>query len=160
MKKHYSKKKIWLTTGLTALFMGMFFLNLVLGRSLRTSEDKSGISLTAQFIKLFLVFGIIVLLIYGTIWFLNKFIYRRGNGSSLSHVTVLSTTLLAPKKFIYLVEVFDRLLVLGVTESQISNLTEISDPEILKTLKNAGPPQNKKSGNLFQSQLEGFLKKP
>jgi len=160
MKTHYSKKKIWLTAGLTSLFVGMFFLNLVLGHSLRAGEDNSGISLTAQFIKLFLVFGIIVLLIYGTIWFLNKFVYRRGNGQSLSHVTVVSTTLLAPKKFIYLVKVFDRLLVLGVTDSQISNLTEINDPEILKTLKSASPPINKKSGNLFQSQLEGFLKKP
>lgn len=160
MKMAHSKKKIWLTVGLTVLFVGMFFLNLVLGHSLHAADEGSGISFTAQFIKLFLVFGIIVLLIYGTIWFLNKFVYRRGNGQSPSDVTVVSTTLLAPKKFIYLVKVFDRLLVLGVTDSQISNLTEISDPEILKTLKSVSPPKNRKSGRLFQSQLEGFLKKP
>ncbi len=159
MKMNYSKKKIWLTAVLTLLFVGMFFLNLVLGHSLQSNEQNSGISMTAQFVKLFFVFGLIVLLIYGTVWFLNKFVYRRGKGQSISQVTVVSTTLLAPKKFIYLVKVFDRLLVLGVTDNQISNLTEISDPEILQTLKNTDPLKSKKSGNLFQSQLEGFLKK-
>lgn len=160
MKKIHSKKKIWLTGGLTFLFVGMFFLNLVLGRSLQASEQGTGISLTAQLMKLFFVFGLIILLIYGTVWFLNKFVYRRGSSQSLSHVSVVSTTLLAPKKFIYLVKVFDKILVLGVTESQISNLTEITDPEILKSLKASPPQKIRKSGNLFQSQLEGFLKKP
>ncbi|GBD94262.1 putative bifunctional flagellar biosynthesis protein FliO/FliP [bacterium BMS3Abin05] len=157
--KFTHKKKIIITASLTAFFMMLFFLNLLLGKSLQPESAEGGISLTGQFLKLFFMFGLVVMLIYGTIWFLNKFIYRRGGNSSQSYVEVIGTTLLSPKKFIYIVKVLDRVLVLGVTDSQISNLTEFTDPSIAETLKKSVPQNQKTSSNLFRTQFEGLLKK-
>jgi len=52
-------------------------------------------------------------------------------------VQVLSTNFLAPKKNIALVEVAGEILVLGVSEQNISLLTSIREPDRIEEIKNA-----------------------
>ncbi len=157
--KKISKKK-WLTIVLTVFFLVMLFLNLLLGKTLQNPSASQGMSMTGEFLKLIFAVGVIVILIYLTLWFLSKFVVHRKTLAGQQQVEVVGTTPLGPKKFIYLVKVFDRLLVLGVTDSQISNLTEITDAEVLKKLQaevsKTGPKGNRRS---FQTQLEGLLKR-
>ena len=158
-RKKISAKKL-VTVVLSALFFAALSLNLLLGNTLHAQPTSTGISMASQVAKLIFAVGLIVVLIYLTLLFLNKFMYRRTNFNGQLQVKVVGTTPLGPKKFIYLVEVFDRLLVLGVTDNQISNLTEIADTEILNQIKSA--PEKAVHGGKkrsFQSQLEGLLKR-
>ncbi len=153
-------KKQWVTILLTAFFLIVLSLNLLLGKTLQSQPASQGMSMTGQFLKLIFAVGIIVVLIYASLWFLNKFVYHRKNLTGQQRVEVVGTTPLGPKKFIYLVKVFDRLLVLGVTDNQISNLTEITDAEVLNQLKAEGTKGPAAGGKRpFQTQLEGLLKR-
>jgi flagellar protein FliO/FliZ len=99
--------------------------------------------------SLFLVLGLILLLIF----FLKKFHIRGpfvSNRSGL--VKVISHQTLLPKRALYLVKVADRFLVLGVTSSEISFITELENG-----LDADFEPHNRPGG--FSQQLEDFLSK-
>jgi len=131
-----------------------------LGKTLQNAPGPQGISMTGEFFKLIFAVGIIVVLIYFSLWFLNKYVYHRKSLPGQQQIEVIGTTPLGPKKFIYLVKVFDRILVLGVTDNQISNLTEIADAEVIRKIKSAtpdSPPSGTKRS--FQTQLEGLLRR-
>jgi flagellar protein FliO/FliZ len=67
-------------------------------------------------------------MIYGTLYVLKKYIYVTDKkGSKLIKIKVLSTQMILPKKFIQVVQVHDKILVLGVSEHSISLLKEFED---------------------------------
>ena len=68
----------------------------------------------------------IVGLLYGVLWFVKKYgVSVRGKGKSKVPVTVLSSQMIMPKKFISIVEIQNKLLVLGVSENSITLLKEL-----------------------------------
>ena len=80
------------------------------------------------------VLGLIYLLFFG----FKKYVLKNtvfGGGGKL--IQVVSTNYLAPKKNISLVEVAGEILVLGISDQNISLLTSIREPERIEDIKNA-----------------------
>jgi flagellar protein FliO/FliZ len=81
------------------------------------------------------VLGIMFLLFFG----FKKYVLKNtmfGGGEKL--VNVLGSGYLGPKKNIVLVEVADEVLVLGMSQNNISLLTNITDPEKIEEIKSRG----------------------
>ncbi|MBT3921018.1 MAG: FliO/MopB family protein [Nitrospina sp.] len=81
------------------------------------------------------VLGIMFLLFFG----FKKYVLKNtmfGGGEKL--INVLGTGFLGPKKNIVLVEVADEVLVLGMSQNNISLLTNITDPEKIEEIKSRG----------------------
>ncbi len=73
---------------------------------------------------------LIVGLLYGVLFFVRKYgVSLKGKGSGLVNIKVLSSQLLMPKKYISVVKVEDKILVLGVSEHSISLLKELEAKE-------------------------------
>ena len=88
-----------------------------------------------MFSMLAVVLGIMFLLFFG----FKKYVLKNtmfGGGEKL--VNVLGSGFLAPKKSIVLVEVAGEVLVLGMSQDNISLLTNITDPEKIEEIKSKG----------------------
>jgi flagellar biosynthetic protein FliO len=80
--------------------------------------------------------ALIVALIYLTVWLLRRFMNgTRGAAWRPGAVNVLDTTFLAPNRALYLVELGERVLLLGATPTQLSTLSEVADPEQVARLR-------------------------
>jgi hypothetical protein len=66
---------------------------------------------------------------------------------------VLDTTHLAPNRTVYLVEVADRVLVLGATQTTLSTLAEIKEPGAIDLLK-ARPADDEPAPPSFADQFQ------
>ena len=82
-----------------------------------------------------LVLGIMFLLFFGFKKYVLKNTMFRGGGKL---VNVLGSGFLGPKKNIVLVEVAGEVLVLGMSQDNISLLTNITDPEKIEEIKSKG----------------------
>ena len=78
-----------------------------------------------ELIKLILPLLIISALLFGLVIFTKKFSLPKGK-NNLLNIKVISSQMLMPKKFISIVKVQDKLLVLGVSEGGINLLKEFS----------------------------------
>ena len=90
--------------------------------------------------------GLVIGLIYLTMWALRTYVLgpqaRKRLGNSLpGRIDVLDTTVLAPNRTLYLVEVADRVLVLGATGTSLSTLAEIREAEAIDLLKKGADGQ-------------------
>lgn len=95
-------------------------------------------------LKVFFFLILIVALMYGTLYLLKKYFYTSDKGrSKLVRIKVLSTQMIMPKKFIQVVQVHDKVLVLGISDHSINLLQEfegfipsdkIYDEETISTL--------------------------
>ncbi len=69
---------------------------------------------------------IIVGLLYGVLLFIKKYgISFKGNKAGSVSINVISTQMIMPKRFISVVKVEDKLLVLGVSDNSITLLKEL-----------------------------------
>ena len=94
-------------------------------------------SLIGTFLRLILTLLLIVCLIFVTVWGLKLILEKRGINSledETKPVKLLSSTYLAPRKAIHLVEMGKRILVLGVGNDEISKLDVITDPEEIEMI--------------------------
>ena len=94
-------------------------------------------------VKAFIPLIVIVGLLYGVLVFVKKYgISFKGNKNSNIPISVLSSQMIMPKKFISVVKVADKLLILGVSDGSITLLKELEqqvEPEdsfIHKEVKN------------------------
>jgi flagellar biosynthetic protein FliO len=83
----------------------------------------------------------VIVLIWGATRLLRKLSGDGNTGSGKSYIKILDRTYLAPKKAIYVINIGDRSLALGVTDSQISTLAELDNAETM-----AAFPSNKEGG--------------
>ena len=94
------------------------------------------LAIVKAIIPLILIIG----LLYGVLFFIRKYgISIKGKGSSLVNIKVLSSQLLMPKKYISVVKVEDKILVLGVSEHSISLLKEMDAKEEESNVNNYPP---------------------
>ena len=76
-------------------------------------------------IPLFFIVG----LLYGVLLLVKKYgISIKANKSGSVSVNILSSQMIMPKKFISIVKVEDKLLVLGISEHSITLLKELDQP--------------------------------
>lgn len=107
--------------------------------------------------SLIIVLGLII----GLALFLKKFIYNR-NGFRVSGglVKVVSTTFIGPKKSIHLIKVIDKILVVGVTDSQMQTLAEFKEGDISNTLvENRKVDESTKQFSGYFSQIFDKVRK-
>jgi flagellar protein FliO/FliZ len=101
--------------------------------------------------------GLVIGLIYLTMWALKRFVLgpqaRTRPARLTSRLEVLDTTQLAPNRTVYLVEVADRILVLGATQSTLSTLAEIKEPGAIDLLK-ARPPEDEAAPSSFVDHFQ------
>ncbi len=75
-------------------------------------------------------FVFVLALIWGTTWLARRLMKGRWSGGGDDRMQVLERLHLAPKKSVEIVSVGKRVLVLGVTETQIGLLTELDPGEL------------------------------
>lgn len=114
---------------------------------LDTSTSDSFFSIM---MKLGLGLGLVILLAWGAVWLLRRSSLGQQLGGAGQVIRVVERSFLGPKKAIYLVEIGGRILALGVTEENISALTEWQEGEL--ELKPLQPPAQS-FANHFKSVL-------
>jgi flagellar biosynthetic protein FliO len=80
--------------------------------------------------------AIVIAMMIGAAYVLKKYFYRSPetiNGDQM--IDILSVRYLGPKNSILVVDVLGQIILLGVSANQISTLGTISDPNVLKNLK-------------------------
>lgn len=80
--------------------------------------------------------AVVIALMIVAMHFLKKYFFHSlpdVNGSAL--INIISTRHLSPKNSVMLIEVLGQLILLGVSNQQMSLLSTISDPEALEKIK-------------------------
>lgn len=70
--------------------------------------------------------------------------------SPTANIKIYEKLQIQPKKAIYLVKVLNKILVLGISESSFTVLTEINDPEFVRALDEIYFSEDSKNGKLFK----------
>lgn len=95
------------------------------------------ISFFWSFFKMLAALAIVIALMIGAMYLLKKYFYQPSaaiNGNSM--IRIISTCHLNPKNSILLVDVLGQIMLLGVSNHQMSILGTITDPEALENFKN------------------------
>jgi len=86
---------------------------------------------------------LIVGLLYGALLFIKRYgISVKGKKSSAVSIDVISTQMIMPKKFISVIRVEDKLLVLGVSEQSITLIKEMDKTFEAETKPSFGTEKN------------------
>lgn len=119
-------------------------------------ETSQPLNMGWMLFKTAAVLALIIVLIFVSVYLLKKYVYRGFTSADNSDwIKVLSQFQIQPKKFIALVQVFDRLLVVGITDASIRTLSEISDPQTIQAYleQMTKAPENWR-GNKFLDMLK------
>ena len=104
-------------------------------------------------VKAFIPLIIIIVLLYGVLLLVKKYgTSFKGNKYSVVPIKVLSSQMIMPKKFISIVRVEDKLLVLGVSDNSITLLKELEPSEEAEEI-----PNHQKNDNNFLDLLRKNL---
>lgn len=106
-------------------------------------------------VKAFITMLMIVGLMFGLLVFVRKYVFAKPRIAD-ENMKVLSTISLQPKKAIYLVKIFDKVMLVGVSDNSMAALGEITDGNVLEKLESA---TQKKSLKGFSEILKGFTLK-
>ncbi len=112
----------------------------------------SGVAAISIF-KMILALAVVIIAIYGGIYLLKRLTSRKHSSrSGTSLLEVLETAYIDPKKSLSLVRVANKSVLIGVTDNQISVLTEL-DPQLTTTaLESAAhKAQTESFGQLLRS---------
>ena len=94
------------------------------------------ISLFSSFLKMIFALAVVLGLLIGVMYFVKRFMQQTGTDSdNQSLINVISSKYLGPKSRIILVEVIDKILVVGVSHQQMTTLASIEDPLAIAKIK-------------------------
>lgn len=94
------------------------------------TQNESDVSMLSAVIKMVSALVIVVLAVYAGLYMLRKLMGKKyGNNGRNGILDVIQTTFVGPHKAISLVRVANRSVLVGVTENQISTLTELNEAE-------------------------------
>ena len=102
---------------------------------------------------------LVILLAFAVLFFVKKFVYKDFTGFSKKtnlSFKIISQVSLLPKKSIFLVKVFDRILIVGVTDAAINILSEINDKGLVEDIESSFSEKdadNKKFLNILKSNI-------
>jgi flagellar biogenesis protein FliO len=89
--------------------------------------------------KMLLALGIVLGLLFLLLRLLKQTSWGRKEGTGGFAIRVLTTQMIAPRKYISLVEIGGEVLALGISEAQVNYLTKIEHPELLPKTGHPGP---------------------
>jgi len=85
---------------------------------------------TIDVLKALLPLILIIGILYASLYFLRKYSFKtKKDVARIIDINVISNKMIMPKKFISVVQVKDKLLVLGISENSVSLLKELDMPE-------------------------------
>jgi len=94
------------------------------------------VDFVSSLVKMISALAVVLGIMIGAMFFLKKFI--KGTGTSIddgNYIKVVSTRYLGPKCSIMLLDILSSIVVIGVSNNQITMLTTISDSKSLEQLK-------------------------
>lgn len=92
-------------------------------------EDSNVPDSFSLMVRMAVSLGVVLLVIWGALVLLRRMTGGSGVGRGASNIRVLDRSYLAPKRAVYVVQVGNRTLALGVTDTQISPLAELNEGE-------------------------------
>jgi len=98
----------------------------------------------------FLTLVLIIGLMFGLLVVVRKYFYPKPHFVN-ENLKVLTSLSLQPKKAIYMVKAFNKVMLVGVSDNAIASLGEITDADVLQKLESA-PPRAKG----FAEMLKGL----
>jgi len=109
-----------------------------------------------MFLKALLSLGLVIGLIVVVLYLMKRFFYGTHAANIASgNMKLLGHLALQPKKVIYLVQVLDKVFVIGVAETNMQMLGEISNSELIRQISEssgkATPSVPKKFSDYFRS---------
>lgn len=124
-----------------------------------SSTTSSNIRTTSTvwiFVRMILVLAIVVVLIYGVLYFIKKKTnIVKDEDDFLRRAAYLN---IAPGKTVEVITLVDKAYLIGVTEDNISMLGEITDKELIQAMNlNADKKQNTKKPMNFDDVLQLFM---
>ena len=103
-------------------------------------------------LKTFMTLVFIIVLMFGVLIVVKKYFYAKPHFAN-ENMKVLTSLHLQPKKAIYLVKVFNKIMLVGVSDNSIAALGEITDFDVLNKLETSGPVSRVKG---FAEILKGM----
>lgn len=113
---------------------------------------------TVSILKMIMALAVVIVCIYAGIWLLKKVMVKNRTGNRSAYLLeVLETAYIDPKKSLSLVRVADRSVLIGVTDNQISMLTEL-DTELTRAAMEAATKGNQSDNfaNMLKSATQKF----
>jgi len=97
-----------------------------------------------------------LLIITGLIYFILRFFWKsqRWITKQQGFIQIIATQYLAPNKYIQLIEIGNKLFVIGVSDQSINLLTEIDDKEVIDSIKTQVSRQEDKMSLSFIQHLK------
>ena len=106
---------------------------------------------TSTIIKFILATAICIMIIL----LMKKYMGAASHFSQGDNIKVLDYQMIAADKYIYIVEIYSKLFVLGVSGAGISNISEITDRETIDAIKLKSDKNIK--GKMFSEYLQKFM---
>lgn len=153
-------KKSWLLIILIFMMAGCLFAQADSTQAVKLMEalkSKTPESSFSVFFRTILSLVIVIGLVYVVMIALQRFI-RRDSKSASGSMKILSSLPLGVKKYVMIVQVEDRRLVLGVTEHQVTLLCEL-DKEIPEAYQQQSEEPGKELTRNFQNILKRMMQK-
>lgn len=102
------------------------------------------ISLIASFLKMIFALAVVLGLLICVMYFVKAFMQQTNSVSDgQALINVVSSKYLGPKNRIILVEVLGQLLVVGISNQQMTTLAAIDDPQAIAKIKTVGVANSK-----------------
>lgn len=120
------------------------------------SIDNHPIMLLLKSLFFIIVIG---LLLYLMLRAYRALTFGNGLGRHSPQIRILSTSAIGPRKSLCLIDALDHILLLGVTDGQISVLLEIPTTELNEQVKNSLVNLNRRPEPNFKKLLSSLLKK-
>jgi flagellar protein FliO/FliZ len=94
------------------------------------------ISLVSSFFKMIFALAIVLGLLFGVMYFVKRFMSQVAPAAdNRAIINILSSRYLGPKSSIILVEVMDHVIVVGISNQQMTTLAHIDDPLAVAEIK-------------------------
>ncbi len=103
-------------------------------------------------LRTFLTLIFIIGLMFAMLFVARKYFFARPRFAN-ENMKILTSMNLQPKKAIYLIKAFNKVMLVGVSDNAISSLGEITDSDVLRSLEAA---VEKQQGKGFAEILKGF----
>ncbi|MBI4977992.1 MAG: flagellar biosynthetic protein FliO [Spirochaetes bacterium] len=111
----------------------------------------------------FLIRSLIMVVIFiAVLYFIYLYLKRRSSqmGQNNAVVKTLGMTLVAPNRYVTIIEAGERIFLIGVSESNVSLISEITDKHAMDALRmqaSLNPLPNAAAGNIFADVLGDFM---
>lgn len=129
----------------------------VMADSASTAANPPAMNMGWLLFKTVAILGIIIILIFAGVYFLKRFVFGANTKAGDTHwIKILGQIQLHPRQTLSLIQVMDRVILVGITESSMQTLTEFNDPEEIRPYLEGLQSQG---GQWTAGRFKGIFKK-